>query len=115
MNWPFDPILSTVVLSNGDELLTSEGYEFGGYLFHPEEMGKLGQFAGAKLKRFGSQPLLGVKSGNSISSPQGKPHSSLRPSTESKVARNTDSPKPSNGTASSPIRIRRGADTSSRP
>lgn len=115
MNWPFDPILSTVVLSNGDELLTSEGYEFGGYLFHPEEMGKLGQFAGAKLKRFGSQPLLGVQNGNSVSSPEKSRMPSLRPTTESKVARTSIHPEPSNGTASTPIRIRRGADTSSRP
>lgn len=74
MNWPFEPILSTVILSNGDELLTREGYEFGGYFFHPEEMVRLGQFAGVKLKRFGSQPLLGVQNGNSVSSPEKKPH-----------------------------------------
>jgi hypothetical protein len=105
-NWPFNPILSTVVLSNGAELLSREGYEFGGYLFHPEEMGTLGQFAGSKLKRFGSQPLLGVANGNITSSSQGSSNSSLYPSHEPKVARTPDPSQTSNGTTPAPVRVK---------
>jgi hypothetical protein len=86
-NWPFDPILSTVVLSDGDELLSREGYEFGGYFFHPEEMGNLGQFSGSKLKRFGNQQLLGVPNGYQSSSSEIRRRSSQSPASQSKVAR----------------------------
>ena len=63
--WPFASIMSTVILSNVDEALSSEGYEFGGYLFFPEEMKAFGQFKGSKLQRYDSKPLLGIKNGNS--------------------------------------------------
>jgi len=104
-NWPFDPIMSTVVLSNGPELLSREGYEFGGYLFHPEEMGNLGQFAGTRLKQYGNL-LLGVTNGNNASSPKGSYNSTIRPPHEPKVGRNTPTAAPSNRAASNPIRIK---------
>lgn len=93
-NWPFDPILSTVVLSNGEELLSSEGYEFGGYFFHPEEMGNLGQFAGSKLKRYGSQPLLGVSHAVHSSSPQIRKRTSQSPAAEPPMAGDRHPQKP---------------------
>lgn len=62
-NWPFDSILSTVVLSSVSEALSSEGYEFGGYFFYAEEMKRHGQFKGNKLERIGSNLLLGVSHG----------------------------------------------------
>ena len=112
-NWPFDPILATVSLSNSSELLASEGYEFGGYLFHPEEMGNLGQFSGNKLKRFGSQPLLGVSHGCIPSSPESRSNSSQPTPFASKVAGANSHRQSSNGTASSTIRRPGGKPPSS--
>ena len=92
--WPFDPILSTVVLSNGEELLSREGYEFGGYFFHPEEMGNLGQFAGSKLKRYGSQPLLGVTHAVHTSTPQIRKRTSQSSAIKPQVAGDYNPQKP---------------------
>lgn len=92
--WPFDPILSTVVLSDGEELLSREGYEFGGYFFHPEEMGNLGQFAGSKLKRYGSQPLLGVTHAVHTSTPQIRKRTSQSPVIKPQVAGDSNPQKP---------------------
>lgn len=111
--WPFPSIESTVVLSDSAELLSSEGYEFGGYLFHGEEMRNLGQFSGSKLKRYGSETLLGVTpvapsskgvtNGNqSISSEIRSRPAPITPA-PSKDGRHLISPKPSNGTTPSPI------------
>ena len=73
-NWPFAPILSTVILSNVSEALSNEGYEFGGYLFYSEEMERHGQFKGNKLDRIGSNLLLGVSHGpHQTSTPKAHP------------------------------------------
>lgn len=93
-HWPFDPILSTVALSNGEELLSREGYEFGGYFFHPEEMGNLGQFAGSKLKRYGSQPLLGVSHAVHASTPEIRKRTSQSQAIKPQMARESNPIKP---------------------
>lgn len=97
--WPFAPIQATVVLSNVGDSLSSEGYEFGGYLFYAEEMERHGQYAGTKLDRMGSQPLLGVLNGNqSCSTQTSNSHSQsklFRPDGPGRVI----APKPSSGTA----------------
>jgi hypothetical protein len=97
-NWPFAPIQSTVVLSNVGDSLSSEGYEFGGYLFYAEEMVAHSQFAGTKLDRMGSQPLLGVSYGNQSSTSQ-----TCNSTSQSKLSRpqgtgRVIAPKPSSGT-----------------
>ena len=115
--WPFPSIESTVVLSNVQQTLSSEGYEFGGYLFHGEEMRNLGQFAGSKLKRYGSETLLGVTpvtpsslgvtNGNQTSSSEIRSRPASITPTPSKDGRHLISPKPSDGTAPPTIRPRK--------
>jgi len=60
--WPFTSILATISLRNNAELFTSEGYEFGGYLFAAEEMKEHGQFAGSKLNQIRERPIEGQPS-----------------------------------------------------